>query len=342
MQRRRWAWGEQRRAAERAGVTTRAMRYRDHRTGRPRGRPPLPREERAEVFRAVAVLLADRGRTLGEPTALQLRPDLRVSLLREALRDLKRLLKERDGLRRAIHRHRVEIRYRDVLWSADETLLGRAFDGAEVRGLVLRDPASRRTLDFAAGGPATAQDVIAMLERTARERGGWPLVFSSDNGSCFVAAEVEAFLGARGIVHLRNVPRTPEHNPWAEKAIGELKAESGIARGELFPGGASEALRVVQKARRCLDERRPRRCLGWRTPAAVDAVLPPAYTRVSRTLFYRVALWAVERAVHGIDSHRARRRAEREAIFRTLQVFGLVTRYRGGREIPLANEEVFS
>jgi transposase InsO family protein len=272
----------------------------------------------------------------------ELRPDLKRHLLREALRDLKGLYDERDRVRRAIRRHRLEVHCRDVLWSADETLLGRDLLGAEVRGLVLRDPASRRTLALAAGGPATARDVIAMLRRTALERGGWPLVFSSDNGPCFVAAEVEAFLEARGIVHLRNVPRTPEHNTWAEKAIGEIKAESGLRRGEFFPGAAREALEVVQAARRRLDERRPRRCLGWRTPVAVDEALPAAYTRVSRTLFYEAALGAVRRAVDGIDGTRARRRAEREAIFRTLHFFGLVTRYRGGLVIPLENAEVFS
>ncbi len=320
-------------------MTPRAMRYRDHRTGRRRGRPRLPREERDRVRAEVAGLLAVYGPTLGEPTAHALRPDLKRHLLREALRELKKTGRRKDRKRRAEHRHTVLVHAADAIWSDDETHLGRAPDRTEVRGRVLRDPASRRTLDLAAGEPARAEDVIAALQRTAAERGGYPLVYSSDNGSCFVAEEVEAFLWRHHIVHLRNVPHTPEHNPWAEKAIGELKAESGLGKGEILHTGPAEGLRRLEEARGRLDGLRPRQCLGWRTPLAVDAVLPRAYDLVDRRVFYETALRAVERAVHGIDNPRARRRAEREAIFWALQLFGLVTRYRGGREIHLQNEE---
>lgn len=290
----------------------------------------------------VAGLLAVYGPTIGEPTVHRLRPDLKRHLLREALRELKREGRRKERKRRAAHRHTVGVHAADALWADDETHLGRAPDGAEVKGKVLRDPASRYTLDLAAGRPARGPDVIAALERTAEERGGYPLVYVSDNGPCFVDEGVERFLWSHHIVHLRNVPGTPEHNCWAERAIGELKGESGLGRGVVLAGGAPEGLRRLEEARGRLDRLRPRKCLGWRTPEAVDRELPRAYDLVDRRVFYETALRAVERAVHGIQNPRARRRAEREAIFRTLQLFGLVTRYRGGREIPLENEEAFS
>jgi transposase InsO family protein len=294
------------------------------------------------VHREVAALLAVHGRTLGEPTAHVLRPDLPRHLLREALRDIKKGQRRRDHERRASRRHTVVVHCADTIWSDDETHLGRDKDGTEVRGKVLREVACRRSIDLAVGGPAKACDVLRALQRTAEERGGYPLVYSSDNGSPFVAEEVEDFLRRHRIVHLRNVVRTPEHNTWAEKAIGELKAESGLGKGVLLLEGAVEGRARLHEARRRLDELRPRKCLGWRTPLAMDTVLPRAYNQVDRDDFYEAACRAVERAVHGIDNPRARRRAEREAIFRTLHVFGLVTRYRGGREIPIENAEGLS
>lgn len=318
------------------------MRYRDHRTGRPRGRPRLPRAERERAVREVAALLAVHGRTLGEPTAHVLLPGMKRHLLREALRELKKGHRRGERRRRAARRHTVVVHARDAIWSDDEAHLGRDPGGAEVRGKVLREVACRRSIDLAAGLPATARDVVRALERAAQERGGYPLVYSSDNGPCFVAGEVEDFLREHGIVHLRNVPRTPEHNCWAEKAIGELKAESGLGKGEVLLAGAAEGLGRLEEARWRLDVLRPRACLAWRTPLQVDAALPRAYDLVDRRAFYEAALAAVERAVHGIDNPRARRRAEREAVFRTLQLFGLVTRYRGGREIPLEIAEAIS
>jgi hypothetical protein len=52
---------------------------------------------------------------------------------------------------------------------------------------------------------------------------------------------------------------------------------------------------------------------------------------VSRDRFYDSACAAIEKAVLGIDNARARQRAERETVWRTLEQFGLVTRTRGRR-----------
>jgi hypothetical protein len=52
--------------------------------------------------------------------------------------------------------------------------------------------------------------------------------------------------------------------------------------------------------------------------------------------FYETACTAIQRAVLGIDNPRARRRAEHEAIRRTLEKLGLVTRTRGTRPAQCA------
>ena len=70
---------------------------------------------------------------------------------------------------------------------------------------------------------------------------------------------------------------------------------------------------------------------GGYTADELDRILPPAEDLANRALFYQTACAATERAVQGIDDARARQRAEREAVWRTLEEFGLVTRTRGRR-----------
>jgi hypothetical protein len=68
--------------------------------------------------------------------------------------------------------------------------------------------------------------------------------------------------------------------------------------------------------------------------------MPRWYTRVSRESFHQAACSAIEKAVQGQRTARARRRAEREAIYATLEHFGLVRRTRGGAPItPVEGED---
>ncbi len=61
--------------------------------------------------------------------------------------------------------------------------------------------------------------------------------------------------------------------------------------------------------------------------------MSPATMLVDREIFYRAVCAAVTQAVNGRDPGRARRRAERAAIFATLEQFDLIIRYRGGVRI---------
>jgi hypothetical protein len=80
-----------------------------------------------------------------------------------------------------------------------------------------------------------------------------------------------------------------------------------------------------------LNAQRVRPSHGGYTADELDRLLPRADDLVDRARFYDSACAAIERAVQGITHARARQRAEREAIWRTLEEFGLVTRTRGRR-----------
>ena len=52
----------------------------------------------------------------------------------------------------------------------------------------------------------------------------------------YVFDELAACLREHGVLHLRSLPHTPKHNPWAERGIGELKRDAGLGlRTELVP-----------------------------------------------------------------------------------------------------------
>ena len=176
-------------------------------------------------------------------------------------------------------------------------------------------------MDMRVGREATAHDVVAMLEEACRERAGLPLVYSTDNGGPYRSRALPAYLASNRVVHLRNLPHTPQHNAWAERAIGELKGHCGLGKGVVLDSLETAALRVADSRER-LDSRRLRASRGWRTAQEGDRTAPRWYPAVSRERFYTAARAAIARAMAGCTTERGRRHAAGEAIFATLERFG--------------------
>lgn len=298
---------------------------------RPAGRPRLPDVTRRRVREAVSEALQRLGWTAGEPAMVRELPWAPRRPLREALRALKAERRREARRSEAEARVHLEVLQRDVMWCLDGTHLGRA-RGRAVEGQVLREAATRRTLAVTAGGVATQDDVILLLERT-KASGRLPLVLATDNGSAYTGARLALWLEAHRVLHLRNLPRTPRHNARAERAIGELKAESGLGSGVALVD-AHHALRRLEEARRRLDELRPRACLGGRTAAAVDASEPAQYTADVRRRVFEEARAATTEATGGLACARARCQASREAVFRVLERRNFIRRTRGGFNSP--------
>jgi hypothetical protein len=258
---------------------------------------------------------------------------------------------------RAQARQGLVVLARDAVGSLDATELGRDERG-KVEAVQLRDVATTRSLAPAVGGPTTAEDVVAVLERAKAERGRLPLVLALDNGPAHRNERVRAYLAAERVVVLWNVPRTPEHNPWVESLHGELKLELD-ARGELETRGAepseghgslaeagvpSTRSRLEGCARRVTRvlNQRVRTSRGGFTAEQLDSLLACAEDLVSRDRFYEAACAAQRDAVLDIENPRARRRAEREATLCTLERFHLVTRTRGPRPATCSKAERLS
>ena len=140
----------------------------------------------------------------------------------------------------------------------------------------------------------------------------------TDNGSPFVAGEVEEFMAENKIIHLRSLPRVPQHNGSAENAVGDVK--------RLIKDGAT-----LETACRTLNDYRKRQTLNWKTATEVDQVNFQPCTEEKRNAFYNAAKSAIEAAQLGTKSAYEKRKAGREAIFQTMESFSLITRIRGHR-----------
>lgn len=309
---------------------------------RPVGRPAHCRAVRWSAAIQIREQLELQGFTAGWRSVDQALPGVPTRLVQE----LVPLCKSRNRARRrreaAARRVSVKVHPRDALWSIDATHLGRAGDEAQ-QGEVIKDLATTRVLGVSLGCVATGEDVVRILEQSKRERGVAPFVLCHDNGKAYCCGLVSRWCAENGVIELVNEPRTPQHNAACERGIGELKDECELGSGcELVGLGervwVSDAklesttpwCRDVQAAVQRLNCGRLRGSRGYKTAEQLDRERPSAESWACRESFHQAACSAIADAVRDTQGARARRRATREAIYRTLERFGMVTRTRGG------------
>lgn len=355
--------GELQRWSEMLGVSPRTLRkWRDQALAPPKmGRPRLARSRWRAAVGPVARTWKSQGRSSGLPRVKQRMKELGIpvpiTIARELLRELKVRHARVVARKRSAQRMSVTVHARDALWSEDASQLGRDAAG-KVEALAAKDVATTRVIEHSIGGPACGEDVVRLLERARLVRGALPLVLGLDNGPANTCELVCSYLRAHLVIPLWNLPYTPEHNAWIESTFGELDGELeasgeswvGCAEASRGPVSSPEAglsptrrhfERCVPRVLGILNGRaRPSRG-GW-TAEQLDRILPRAEDLVDRARFYDTVCAAIERAVQGIENARARRRAEREAVWCTLEQFGLVTRTRGRRPAACSKAERLS
>ncbi len=239
--------------------------------------------------------------------------------------------------RRRIRQH-VEVKARDAMWSLDATQVGR-LEKKAILAEILRDVGSGKTLCAQVGPAATADEVEMLLRRTRDERGGLPLVLVTDNGSAYQSKALGKYLHRHHVIHLRSLPRTPQHNPWSEHGNSEIKNEAEVSSDQAIESLGSVTGKPV-RAIRCVDDHRARPRAG-RTNSARDRIMRRAYNAVDRDRYYATTRAAMQEAVGWHEGRRAQRRAEREAIYVSLESYGLVVRTRGdGGAMPVKGERI--
>jgi hypothetical protein len=169
-----------------------------------------------------------------------------LTLVQEAMGVLRRERARHMRREREMRRMHLHVLARDAIWSVDGTHLGRDRHGEEVKAEMLRDVASTMTLGTSIGPPPSSREVVVLLQAACDQAGTYPLVLAGDNGP-ENRGEVEIWCEENAVLRLRNLPRTPEHNPWVEHGNGEIKTAAGLGKGKRIAsvGKAAAAILVA-------------------------------------------------------------------------------------------------
>ena len=254
--------------------------------------------------------------------------DLPTRLIQAWLKFLKAEHRRRQRLREQRARKGVKVLYQGVLLGQDSTHVGNTDDGKSWAE-VFKDPATLELQVAGDGLPLNAKSQVGHLEALKAEA-RLPLVHMTDNGSGNVNGLSEAWLKGNQVVHLRSLPHTPQHNGVTERGIGEAKQEGSFGKYRRLQE-QRQGVGVFRAILRRIS-RRPRASRGWKTPQQLQAQLPHWSQRVTRQEFYSTTCDNIQTATVGL-SGRAFRLARREAIFRTLEWFGLILRTKGGQQV---------
>jgi hypothetical protein len=293
------------------------------------GRPPHSAPVRWQALRLIVRELRRQGYGAGwRPVSRALGDPVPVRLVQWYVPRLKWRHAQRVRRRRERLRQHIEVHHDGAIWSIDGAQMGRE-SSAPVRAEIVRDVGAQRTVGIGVAKSIDGPCVIAVLEATWHTHAELPLVIASDNGSENCNEDVGDYLDNHRVIHLRSMPRTPQHNPWAEHGIGELRRDAEIDSDTPVAGVIDVARRLQMSCWRVDHER-------WRPPRARpptgrhgDSIAAARYTPEYRERFYRAARDAVDHALVGREGKRERRRARREAILATLEQFGEITRTWG-------------
>lgn len=288
------------------------------------GRPPHSQQSLEEAKPRVLAVLQAIGFRTGWSTVKALLQDLPKRVIDAVLKTLKAEHRAEEARRLGQQRVHVKVLASGAVLAQDSTHVG-SFHGRKVWAEVAKDAATCEAWAFGDGKPITGTAMLAHLE-ALKVQGRLPLVLATDNGSAYKEQRVQAWLADHHVIQLFSRPRTPQDNGRVERGIGEGKALAGLGKGILLETRALGA-QVLDQALQRLNLLWPRHSKGGLTAAQLKQALPRWHAKVSRRTFYRAACTAIE-AIQA-ENKRALRRETREAIFRTLEQFGLILRTRG-------------
>jgi transposase InsO family protein len=148
-------------------------------------------------------------------------PGLARREVADLLRRYRRVWKrKRRLLTRALHWTRP-----GAVWAIDFAVPPVPLEGHYSRLLAVRDLASGHQLAWLPVSDESARTVSDTLQALFRAHGA-PLVLKSDNGSAFVAGEIEPLLASWGVCALFSPPHTPRYNGSCEAGIGSMKVRT--------------------------------------------------------------------------------------------------------------------
>lgn len=292
------------------------------------GRPSYAIEDHRRALILVARELKKQGYPGSPAVAFVLSKKVPLRLIRLYVGKIK--ARRRNKLRELHLQNRIstKVKTANVIWSQDGTHLGR-YRKRSVEAQVIKDRASLKVLSVLTGNSADGKTIVGMLKELKKTR-SLPLVWMTDNGSCYVNKEVEKFMTDEKIIHLRSLPHTPQHNGAAERMMCELKTASMLGKKTLV----TENLKVHEDfttSALIINENRKRAVLGFKSSNEKDEEMIMNKPEVSREQLY--AEYAEEKTrLHENMHGRELRMCEREMVMCLLEKYDLINRSRGSKD----------
>jgi transposase InsO family protein len=269
-------------AAQRLGVSSSALsrwvrRWQENRMAlRARGRPveDVDRDVRADLLSVFSVM--------GPHATLPAVRDLFPEVARGQLENL--LERCRSAYRRRSRWLLNSLRWTrsGAVWAMDFTEAPAPIDGVYRYILLVRDLASgRQMLGLPCHGESAAVAVMAL--RCLFRICGPPLVLKMDNGSAFIAAEIEALLREHGVFALYSPPGTPSYNGSIEAGIGSLEVRAFYESARYDRPGEWTCDDIVAACRQANDTAHPWGIAGptpeqaWRRRTAITEIEARAF-----------------------------------------------------------------
>ncbi len=217
-------------------------------------------------YRRIAALLRQEGWNVGRRQVRRLR---RLEGLR--VPPTKRKVPRRGrstGLpTKAMHKNHV--------WTWD-LIADATMRGGSIRMLTVLDEHTRECHVLSADRALKSADVIELVKAAVAQHGA-PEYIRSDNGSEFIAKELQRWLAENKIKTIYIEPGSPWQNGFVESFHGRFRDEC-LNREQLWT--LTEARVVIEDYRNKYNQKRPHSKLGYQSPARYAANLYPSLASV--------------------------------------------------------------
>lgn len=271
------------------------------------GRPSHSVEKINEARELVFYEMKKQGSPGWRPISITLGRKVSVRLVQRFVAEYK--LEQR----RKRNPKRMEVSGKNVIWSMDGAIT--KID-SKVENQVIKDRGSKCWVGFRdCPNASKASDVIKAIDESIKEH-GHPLVLATDNGAAYINKDVRQHLRKLKIIHMRSLPRTPQHNGAVEVGIRELREI--MVSNEI---NLKHAMKIANA--------RPRKYgNSWMDSQSVFENGDMLYNRRDRELFYKICTKQLDALAKQPWNLKEKRMKERELIFNELSKRGLVTEWK--------------
>ena len=277
------------------------------------GRPKLDVATKLKTAKEISEIWMKQGCPGWRPIKAQ-NPSLSTRLIQKYVANLK--LKKRKSLwdYKRQNATRTKVLHRDVIWTQDATYLPN-----KKYAEIIKDRASLVIKDFQLTSSLKEEETIGLLSGRSL-----PLVYMSDNGSAYCSEKMSMLLKKQRVIHLRSLPRVPQHNGAAEIAVKELKklylyhTENGV-----------EPTMAAKLAKDALNKHRLYAGHGYRSAEEVEKEIPLHNKEKLRDIIYSEYENELLKIKRETTNKKKVRVMERKMIYALLEKHDLIKITRG-------------